>query len=136
MIVGEAFYPSGERYFVGRYDETALDDEGMPYKLYAGVRFYKDGTVYQEGIFQWGGLYYGRMFYPSGKLKFIGQFNDKHGTITGKRVEGYYGPSYPVEGTFYSEDGEILYRGEFTIRKQGCIGYPVVIIPEGFGPLK
>ena len=136
MKVGEVYYPTGERYFVGRYDETALDSDGMPYKLYAGVRFYKDGTVYQEGIFQWGGLYYGRMFYPSGKLKFIGQFNDKHGTITGKQTVGYYGPSYPVEATFYSEDGEILYQGKFQIQKQGSIGYPKVIVPEGFGPLK
>ena len=46
MKVGEVYYPTGERYFVGRYDETALDSDGMPYKLYAGVRFYKDGTVY------------------------------------------------------------------------------------------
>ena len=49
MKVGEVFYPTGELYFIGRYDETAVDKDGMPYKLYAGVKFYKDGTVYQEG---------------------------------------------------------------------------------------
>ena len=129
------YYPTGELYFVGRYDETALDAHGMPYKLYAGVMFYKDGTIYKEGIFQWGGLYYGRLFYPSGKLKFVGQFNDKHGTITGKQTAGYYGPSYPVEGIFYAEDGTILYNGKFTVRQLGSLGYPQVVFPEGFGPL-
>lgn len=136
MKVGEVYYPTGELRFVGRYDDTALDSDGYPYKFFAGVEFYKDGTVYREGIFQHGGLYYGRIFYPSGKLKFIGQFNDKHGTITGKRTVGYYGPSYPTEGTFYAEDGTILYQGRFTIRKNGSIMYPQVVVPEGFGPLK
>lgn len=136
MKVGELYYPTGELRFVGRYDETAIDSDGDPYKLYAGVEFYKDGTVYREGIFQWGGLYYGRIFYPSGKLKFIGQFNDKHGTITGKEAESYYGPSYPKEGTFYAEDGTILYQGKFQIEKKGSIRYPRVVVPEGFGPLK
>lgn len=129
------YYPTGELYFVGRYDETALDSDGMPYKLYAGVMFYKDGTIYKEGIFQWGGLYYGRLFYPSGRLKFVGRFNDKHGTITGKQTPGYYGPSYPVEGIFYAEDGTVLYDGKFTIRQLGTLGYPQVVFPEGFGPL-
>lgn len=135
MKVGALYYPTGELYFIGRYDETAMDDKGIPYKLLAGVMFYKDGTVYQEGIFQWGGLYYGRVFYPFGKLKFIGQFNDKHGAVTGQPAEEYYGPSYPVEGTFYSEDGTIIYQGKFQIRKQGSLGYPKVIVPEEFGPL-
>ena len=33
MKVGEVYYPTGELYFVGRYDETALDSDGMPYKI-------------------------------------------------------------------------------------------------------
>ena len=78
----------------------------------------------------------GEVYYPSGELKFIGQFNDKHGVITGKEAESYYGPSYPKEGTFYAEDGTILYQGKFQIQKFGSIRYPKVIVPEGFGPLK
>ena len=136
MKAGIIYYPTGELYFMGTYDETAVDKDGLPYKLCAGVEFYKNGKVYQEGIFQWGGLYYGRVFYPSGALKFIGQFNDKHGTITGKQACGYYGPSYPVEGTFYGEDGTVIYRGKFKIRQVGSLGYPQVIVPEGFGPLR
>ena len=133
MKVGELFYPTGERRFIGSYEEA---ENGEPYILRAGVTFYKDGTVREEGIFQWGGLYYGRLYYPSGKLKFEGQFNDKHGVFTGKRPEGYYGPSYPVEGTFYGEDGTVIYRGKFRISKKGSLGYPRVEYPEGFGSLK
>ena len=69
-------------------------------------------------------------------MKFVGQFNDKHGEITGCKPEDYYGPSYPVEGTFYSEDGAVLYIGKFKVVKQGSLGYPKVIVPENFGSLK
>ena len=136
MRIGQLYYPTGELYFVGRYDESSIMNDGLPYRLYAGIKFYKDGTVYREGIFQWGGLYYGREYYPSGKLKFLGQFNDKHGEITGGKPENYYGPSYPVKGIFYGEGGEILYKGDFTVCKRGSLGYPQVVIPEGFGSLK
>ena len=133
---GEVYYPSGAIYFVGRYDETSMDSDGIPYRLYAGTKFYEDGTPWQEGLFQWGGLYWGRIFYPSGKVKFVGRFNDKHGEITGCEPECYYGPSYPVEGTFYSERGDILYQGRFQIRKLGNAGYPQVIVPQNFGALR
>ena len=133
MQIGELYYPTGELWFVGRYEENP---GGEIYRLHAGVEFYKDGTVYREGIFQWGGLYYGRVFYPSGKLKFLGQFNDKHGTITGNPPQHYYGPSYPVSGTFYAEDGSVLFQGEFQVRHQGSLGYPQVVVPEGFGSLR
>ena len=136
MKSGSLFYPSGALFFIGRYDEATIGDDGIPYRLYAGTIFYEDGTPYQEGLFQWGGLYCGRIFYPSGKVKFVGQFNDKHGEITGCEPEHYYGPSYPVEGTFYAEDGTVLYSGKFKVVKQGSLGYPKVIVPENFGPLK
>lgn len=135
MKTGTLHYPNGQVRFVGRYDDTKLDPDGQPYIFFAGVKFREDGTLWCEGIFQHGGLYYGRLFYPSGKLKFIGQFNDKHGAITGRKTESYYGPSYPVEGTFYAEDGSVLYQGAFKIQKQGSVGYPKVIVPEGFGSL-
>ena len=135
MKTGMLYYPNGQLRFVGRYDDTKLDTDGQHYLFFAGVKFREDGTLWCEGIFQHGGLYYGRLYYPSGNLKFIGQFNDKHGTITGRKTEGYYGPSYPVNGTFYAEDGSILYQGTFRIQKQGSIGYPKVVVPEGFGSL-
>lgn len=135
MKTGMLYYPNGQLRFVGRYDDTKLDADGQPYVFFAGVKFREDGTLWCEGIFQHGGLYYGRLFYPSGKLKFIGQFNDKHGAITGCQPEGYYGPSHPVNGTFYAEDGSVLYQGTFQIQKQGSIGYPKVVVPEGFGSL-
>ena len=132
MKAGILYYPSGEIRFVGSYDETALDETNTPYKLHAGVEFRKDGTIYREGIFQWGGLYCGRLFYPSGKLKFQGQFNDKHGAFTGKPAEHYYGPAYPTDGIFYAEDGSIIYQGPFKVMHRGSLGFPKVVIPEGF----
>ena len=48
MKVGQLYYPTGELYFVGRHDETSTIHNGLPYRLYAGVEFYKDGTVYRE----------------------------------------------------------------------------------------
>ena len=101
MKTGQIYYPTGELYFIGRYDENTIREDGIPYRLYAGVQFYRNGNVHMEGIFQWGGLFYGRLFYPSGKLKFIGQFNEKHGEITGAQPEDYYGPTYPLEGIYY-----------------------------------
>lgn len=135
MKAGILYDSSGALYFAGRYDETSIGEDGPPYRLYAGTKFYKDGTPYQEGLFQWGGLYFGRIFYPSGRVKFVGSFNDKHGEITGCQPECYYGPSYPTEGTFYSEDGTVLYEGQFKVVKQGALEYPKVVIPKGFGPL-
>lgn len=135
MKSGTLYYPNGEVHFVGRYDDTKLGADGQPYSFFAGVEFREDGTLWREGVFQSGGLYYGRLFYPSGKQKFMGKFNDKHGILTGCAPEDYYGPSYPVEGTFYAEDGKILYQGKFKVRKCGSLGYPKVIEPEGFGSL-
>ena len=135
MKAGNLYYPSGALLFVGSYDETSIGDDGIPHRFYAGIEFYEDGTPHREGLFQLGGLYCGRIFYPSGKVKFVGQFNDKHGEFTGGKPECYYGPSYPVEGIFYSEDGAVLYSGKFRVRKQGNVGYPKVVVPENFGSL-
>lgn len=54
MKAGNLYYPSGALFFIGRYDETTIGDDGIPYRLYAGTKFYEDGTPYQEGLFQWG----------------------------------------------------------------------------------
>ena len=45
MKVGELFYPTGERRFIGSYEEA---ENGEPHILRAGVTFYKDGTVREE----------------------------------------------------------------------------------------
>ena len=99
---------------------------GYPKSL--GFIFYETGELRGAGILQRGGLYQGKEFYQSGRLKFVGQYNERE---TGE----YYGPPYPVEGKFYSEDGKLLYDGRFHIGKQGGVGYPRVILPEGYGKL-
>lgn len=115
-----------------RFESGAVRRKVVPYKAingkpkFYGYEYYEDGMVKYEGILQRGGLYEGKYYYPSGRLKFVGRYNDRE--ING----GYYGPPYPINGTYYSEAGEILYRGRFEIRHEGGVGYPKVILPEGF----
>ena len=97
----------------------------------AGRTFYIDGTVSSEGIYTKGGLLAGKMYYPSGKLKFNGTCNDKRSPECGN----YYGPTYPIKGQFYAEDDTLLYDGDFKIEHTGSAGWPKVIYPEGFGSL-
>ncbi len=133
MAEGKLYYDTGELYFEGTYDDSDWNNlkPWKPTNLIEGIEYYRNGHKYREGRFQKAGLLKGREYYPSGGLKFEGQFNDKahgHGS--------YYGPSYPVYGCFYGEDGTLLYEGRFTVRGMGGCGYPRVEIPEGFGSLK
>lgn len=90
----------------------------------------RDGSLFAEGIFTLGGLLAGKMYYPNGQVKFIGTCNDKN--FLGKG--DYYGPTYPIEGQFFLETGELLHEGDFRITRGG-VGYPTVIHPEGFGSI-
>lgn len=92
-----------------------------------GIEYFKNGTVYREGQFQHGGLFDGKVYYPSGSLKFEGRFNCRAIDCY------YYGPTYPIYGRYYSPNGELIYQGIFKIKKLGNCGYPKVITPEGFG---
>jgi len=75
----------------------------------------RDGSLFAEGIFTLGGLLAGKMYYPNGQVKFIGTCNDKN--FPGKG--DYYGPTYPVEGQFFLETGELLHEGDFRITRGG-----------------
>jgi len=97
---------------------------GAP-KFY-GYEYYENGGVKYEGILQRGGLYEGKYYYPSGKVKFIGRYCER------EHMGGYYGPPFPVYGSYFSESGELLFEGRFEIRRLGSLGYPMVIKPEGF----
>lgn len=134
MKYGTLYYPSGALRFVGTYDETISFGEKSCLPI-AGTKFREDGTRHMEGLFQRCGLYCGRIYYPSGKVKFVGIFNDKSGAITGRQPEDYYGPSYPVEGIFFAEGGQVLYNGKFKVVKFGGLNYPKVIVPEDYGSL-
>jgi antitoxin component YwqK of YwqJK toxin-antitoxin module len=126
---GKLYYDTGELRYEGYYsppEHEALHHEPMG----RGISYYKNGVVYREGQFQHGGLFEGKEYYPSGRLKFEGRYNCR------ALDASYYGPTYPVHGRFYSEGGLLVYEGEFRIEKQGNVGYPKVIFPEGFGTLK
>jgi len=114
------------------FESGAVHRKVVPYKAindvlkFYGYEYYEDGNVKYEGILQRGGLYEGRYYYPNGKLKFAGRYNERE--ING----GYYGPPFPVNGSYYSEDGELIFQGRFRIQRLGSLGYPKVIFPEGF----
>jgi antitoxin component YwqK of YwqJK toxin-antitoxin module len=126
---GKLYYDTGELLYEGYYSpHEYFTDHHYPNGR--GICYYINGGVYREGQFQRGGLLEGKEYYPSGELKFEGRYNCR-------KTEGsYYGPAYPLYGKYYSEDGSLLYEGEFKIIKQGSVRYPRVIFPENFGPLK
>jgi antitoxin component YwqK of YwqJK toxin-antitoxin module len=123
---GKIFYETGELKYEGQY---ILHPANHYLQQGKGIEYYTNGIVYREGIFTRGGLLEGKEYYSSGKIKFEGRFNSKE-------ERDYYGPTYPLAGRFYSENRSLLYDGEFTVEHQGSMGYPKVIIPSNYGPLK
>ena len=86
------------------------------------TKYYPNGNKQYEGVFDSKGLVRGVEYYPNGNIRFSGQFKHNSG----------YGPNFPVCGKFYSEEGDLLYDGEFVIFKTG-VGWPFVTMPEGYG---
>ena len=90
----------------------------------AGVLFYPDGHIYQEGIFGFKGLLCGREYFPDGKLRFEGVY------VYNKA----YGPNFPICGRVYDANGVMIYNGKLVICRSG-LGYPFVEEPKEFGPI-
>lgn len=152
IIEGTIYYDTGEIFFRGIYDNSQWNNQRPwdPLVKVKGTTYYRNGHKHQEGYFQLGGLLAGKVYYPSGILKFEGVYNDRHKKFTQENGEvvaddgtvlyvcdkehtgSYYGPAYPVSGKYYDEDGKLLYDGEFQVGFQGGVGFPVVRIPEGF----
>lgn len=93
--------------------------EGKPFGL--GTAYFENGKVYREGVFDIKGISQGREYYPSGRLRFEGQWALNHG----------YGPNAPKFGKFYSQDGDLLFSGKFKVKKGG-VGWPMIQEPKGF----
>ena len=87
-----------------------------------GTSFYSDGKPLHEGEFGLKGLLKGREYYPNGRIRFEGTY----------KLNRAYGPNEPLYGTWYSESGEELFNGQFTVT-HGGVGYPNVVEPEGYG---
>lgn len=152
IIEGKVYYDTGELFFDGTYDNSKWHNlrTWEPLILIKGTTYYKNGNKHQEGYFQLGGMLAGKVYYPSGRLKFEGVYVDKHNKFTNENGEviagdgkvlyirtgdhtvSYYGPPYPLSGKFYDEEDNLLYEGDFTIGFQGGVGYPKVRNPEGF----
>ena len=114
-LVWQRFYENG----VFVYESFSIADKAFG----AGMEYYEDGTPLHEGIFGIKGLLSGKEYYPNGQVRFEGVY----------RLNRAYGPNWPEYGTWYNENGQELYHGEFKISRGG-IGYPTVVEPEGFGP--
>ncbi|NLT14307.1 MAG: hypothetical protein GXY05_08190 [Clostridiales bacterium] len=125
---GKLYFDTGELMYEGYYSPADYNSSHHEPNG-QGVLYYKSGVKHREGQFQHGGLLEGKAYYPSGSLKFEGRYNCRKTDAT------YYGPTYPVYGKYYSEDGILIYEGEFKVEKQGSIGYPKVTYPEGFESL-
>lgn len=119
---GTIYYDTGELRYEGGC--VRLSESDSLESCGTGTEYYKDGTRKKQGLFQRRGLVCGRMYYPSGKLRFEGYCTEPSG----------YGPAYPTSGAFYGEDGTLLYQGTFRCEFSG-IGYPKVTMPENFGSL-
>lgn len=107
------------------YEDGSLVYEGftVDHKAFgAGRSFYRNGAVYMEGVFGIKGLLTGKIFYPNGFVRFDGCF----------RINHAYGMNYPDYGSWYGEDGKLLYHGKFSVSRSS-LGWPSVRVPEGFG---
>lgn len=79
--------------------------KGKPYG--AGIVYYPDGTIFQEGVFDINGLVAGSEYYPDGEVHFQGMFRIC-------RKEGVNDPAY---GTLFTWKGEAKETGEFPVGK-------------------
>ncbi len=52
-----------------------------------------------------------------------------------KGVAADDGQTYPTQGRFYSESGELVYEGQAKIKRIGNASWPVVVFPKGFDHL-
>lgn len=154
---GIVYYDTGEKYFEGYYDtvrscgSSDVIYPSRPLILLKGTTYYRNGNKHMDGLLQISGLLVGRIYYPDGQLKFEGVCNDKFGNHTyesnGKTyyLDGtylsdqrlyqggsYFGPSYPIKGKYYDEDGKLIYQGIFQKTKIGCMCYPRIVVPEGY----
>lgn len=119
------FYPSGKLRYEGTYmpDWSSYSSHSELY--IEGTLYYENGNVWKKGTFQSSGLLEGEEYYPNGQLMFRGRYNDK--AMNGS----YYGPSYPLYGQFYDEEGNLVYDGEVKIGRSGNLRYPHVVLPDG-----
>ena len=92
---------------------------GAPYGF--GKAYFEDGTLYCEGIFDLKGIAQGREYYSSGRLRFEGEWSLTRG----------YGPNAPFNGNAYDEEGNLIFSGQFEI-KRGGVGWPMIQKPKGF----
>lgn len=119
------YYPRGKIEYKKIYGEDGrLLYEGntlynAPYGF--GIAYFADGNIYREGIFDIKGIVQGKEYYPSGQLRFAGQWSLTYG----------YGPNAPYNGNAYDEDGKLIYSGKFKIKKGG-VGWPMIQKPKGF----
>ena len=90
-----------------------------PYGI--GKLYFNNGNIYQEGVFTFKGIKFGKEHYYSGQVKFEGEFSITTG----------YGPNAPRIGNVFNEDGELIFTGKFEIKKGG-VGWPMIKHPNNY----
>ena len=132
MVISESkFYDKVNYYPRGMIERKRIHDESgnLVYEGYTldnapygfGTAYFENGSIYREGIFDIKGIVQGKEYYPSGRLRFEGQWV----------LTGGYGPNAPYNGNAYDEDGKLIYSGKFEI-KRGGVGWPMILNPKGF----
>lgn len=86
-----------------------------------GTSYFRNGNIYQEGIFGVKGFLCGREYYSNGTLRFEGVLELNRG----------YGPNYPRYGFFQTKDGSYTFEGKFIVSRSG-LGYPIIKEPEKY----
>ena len=99
------------------YEGYTVNDK--PYGL--GKLYFNNGNIYQEGVFTFKGIKFGKEHYYSGQVKFEGEFSITTG----------YGPNAPRIGNVFNEDGELIFTGKFEIKKGG-VGWPMIKHPNNY----
>ena len=130
-IISESKFYDKVNYCPGQVVYRKLHDEDgnlvyegltLDYSPYGfGKAYFANGKLYREGIFDIKGIVQGKEYYPSGRLRFEGQWCLTRG----------YGPNAPCEGDAYDENGNLIYSGKFEI-KRGGVGWPMIQKPKGF----
>lgn len=99
------------------YEGYTVNDK--PYGL--GKLYFNNGNIYQERVFTFKGIKFGKEHYYSGQVKFEGEFSITTG----------YGPNAPRIGNVFNEDGELIFTGKFEIKKGG-VGWPMIKHPNNY----
>ncbi|MDD4142752.1 MAG: hypothetical protein PHR20_08230, partial [Bacteroidales bacterium] len=108
----EFYYQNGEKKYEGEVTWNEMQSCYAPNGK--GIRYFRNGNIWQKGVFLYWWLIEGEEYTEDGCLLF-------KGTLNGEERQ-YYGPTYFVEGILYNKDGSYRYIGALETKKIGGLG--------------